>query len=287
MSQTRPAHLRGSEATSRRAGPRSDAGRMRREPTRPAHPPRAKAPAPSARVDAVRRAGRRRLVAIGAAAAAAALVVGGLAIAHSPLFAARNITIVGAPRAQDRAILDASGLFAHPPLVDLNPGAEARAIDRLPSIESARVAVSFPSSVRVTVSERIPVAYVPGPSGGAVVDVSGRVLAEVTHKPAGVVVVDVTRPLPSPGKWFERSDRGLFSVAADVPTNLVGRITNISRTSRDGIVVNMVREPLVIIGPSTQTREKFVALATVLAGVSLTGITSIDLRAPSNPVLTP
>ena len=88
--------------------------------------------------------------------------------------------------------------------------------------------------------------------------------------------------------------RGLDGAIADcsplpreAPTTLVVRIANIARTLRVGIAVTLVNEPVAIFGPPSNAREKFVALATVLAGVSLTGITAIDLRAPSNPVLTP
>ncbi|MGB9113243.1 MAG: hypothetical protein WCF24_11010, partial [Acidimicrobiales bacterium] len=88
------------------------------------------------------------------------------------------------------------------------------------------------------------------------------------------------------GGRFTR-ERGLFAVAAEVPTALLGRIIHVARTRQDGIVVDMKNEPLAIVGSSSDARDKFVALATVLSGVSLAGITSIDLRAPSNPVLTP
>jgi hypothetical protein len=43
----------------------------------------------------------------------------------------------------------------------------------------------------------------------------------------------------------------------------------------------------VIFGSDSGLAEKMVALATVLSKVSLQGIATIDLRAPSDPVLTP
>lgn len=230
---------------------------------------------------------RRRLVAFGGLVALAALSAAGLAIAHSPLFSARQIRIVGATRGEDQAILAVSGLTAHPPLVDINPAAVAHRVEQLSWVETARVAVSFPSSVAVFVTERIPVAFVRLAGGGALVDASGRVLADVGRKPAGVVTVKTDAAVPAPGKWVESGDRALFAIAAQVPTTLVDRIVNIARTRLDGIAVTLVNEPVAIFGRPSNAREKFVALATVLAGLSLTGITAIDLRAPSNPVLTP
>jgi cell division protein FtsQ len=220
-------------------------------------------------------------------AALAALAGASLAIAHSPLFSARHIRIVGTTHGEDRAILSVSGLGAHPPLVDIDPRAAAQAIERLSWVDTAQVAVSFPSSVSVTVTERLPVAYVPSSHGGALVDATGRVLADVGREPAGVVTVDTGVAVPRAGRWFAPSVRGLFAVAAEVPTTLVGRIVAITRTGRDGIVAELAHEPLVIFGPQTDAHAKFVALATVLADVSVAGISAIDLRAPSNPVLTP
>ncbi len=230
---------------------------------------------------------RRRLVVFSGLVALAALSAAGVAIAHSSLFSAREIRIVGTTHGEDQAILAVSGLVTHPPLVDISPAAAAHRIEQLPWVDTARVAVSFPSSVAVTVTERVPVAFVPLARGGALVDASGRVLADVGSKPAGVVTVDTDAAVPAPGEGFGRSDRGLFAVAAQAPTTLVVRIANIARTLRVGIAVTLVNEPVAIFGPPSNPREKFVALATVLAGVSLTGITAIDLRAPSNPVLTP
>ena len=180
-----------------------------------------------------------------------------------------------------------SGLGSHPPLIDINPAADARAIERLPWIDTARVAVSFPSSVAVTVTERVPVAFVPSKGGGALVDASGRVLADVGAKPAGLVTVESDGAPPRPGEKFSHADRGLFTVAAEVPTTLLGRIADIASTRREGIVVDMTHEPLAIFGSSANTPRSSSALATVLSGVSLAGSTAIDLRAPANPVLTP
>lgn len=283
MNTTRAAHLRRSAPGRQR--PRRGRGERRPRPSiRPARP--SSAPR-RPHVEAARLAGRRRLGVLVGVVALAALAGASLAIAHSTLFSARHIRILGATHDEERAILAVSGLDAHPPLIDIDPGADARAIERLAWIDTARVTVAFPASVTVRVTERVPVAFVPLRDGGALVDVTGRVLAEVDAKPAGVVTVESGTAVPRPGRWVERSERELFAVAAEVPMALNGRIADIAETRQDGIVLGMVDEPLVILGSPEEARAKFVALATVLADVSLTGIGAIDLRAPSNPVLTP
>jgi cell division septal protein FtsQ len=244
-------------------------------------------PARKPRVEAARDAGRRRLFTLGGPLALAALCGAALGIAHSPLISAREVRIIGATHGEGRAILAVSGLGAHPPLIDINLAADTRAIERLPWVDTARVAVAFPSSASVTVTERVPVAFVAAGRGGALVDASGRVLADVNAKPAGVVTVESADAPPRPGRSIAQRDRALFAVAAEVPAALLGRIASVASTRRDGVVVKMTNEPLAIFGSPTDAHEKFIALATVLADVSLVGIAAIDLRAPSNPVLTP
>jgi cell division protein FtsQ len=217
----------------------------------------------------------------------AALTCATLAVAHSSLFSARDVRVFGASHGERQAILSVSGLGAHPPLIDIDLSAADHAIERLPWVATARVSVSFPWSAAVTVVERVPVAFVPLRAGGALVDASGRVLADVGRAPAGVVKVESGVDVPRPGRWFGGQERALFAVAAEVPVSLVGRIADLTWSRADGIVVDLQNAPLVIFGSASNARAKFVALATVLSDVSLAGVTSIDLRAPSNPVLTP
>jgi cell division septal protein FtsQ len=281
VNTTRPAHLRRSVPSRRsRSGP---AGRPSTVAKRPGRPAAGGKP----HVEAARRIGRRRLSIVAGLASLAALTCASLAVAHTSLFSARDVRVLGATHGEERAILTVSGLSAHPPLIDIDPSAADHAVERLPWIATARVTVSFPWSAAVTVVERVPVAFVPLPTGGALVDASGRVLADVLREPADIVKVEYAAEVPRPGRWFGGRERALFAVAAQVPLSLVGRITDITWSRRDGVVVDLQNAPLAILGSVENARAKFVALATVLADVSLAGIATIDLRAPSNPVLTP
>ncbi|MGA9077496.1 MAG: FtsQ-type POTRA domain-containing protein, partial [Acidimicrobiales bacterium] len=140
------------------------------------------------RVAVAREAGRRRLRRTVVVIVVVAVAAGLYGLAHLPIVSARHVTVTGAVHTTRTEILAAGGLGGDPPLIDVNTVADAHAIERLPWIKSASVTVSFPSSVRVVVTERRPVAAVALGSGRvAVVDVTGRVLVDDPRRPAGIV----------------------------------------------------------------------------------------------------
>ena len=67
-----------------------------------------------------REAGRRRLVILLGALSLVSVVVIAYAALHSSLFSARHVTIVGNHQTTDQQILDASGMLAHPALLNID-----------------------------------------------------------------------------------------------------------------------------------------------------------------------
>jgi cell division protein FtsQ len=239
------------------------------------------------RAGVARQAGRRRLKGLIGVLLVVAIATGLFAIAHSPLVSARHVTVRGAQHTTRAAILAAGGLAGDPPLIDVNTLADAHAIERLPWVKTASVSVSFPSSARVVVTERHAVAVVRLESGGgALLDVTGRVLADVPGQPSGLVTVEGLAPPPAPG-GRERGAAALLVTAAALPPSLAARVAALKTEPGLGVVAVLRGAPQVIFGPDSGLAEKMVALATVLSKVSLQGIATIDLRAPSDPVLTP
>jgi len=255
--------------------------------------PAAARPAPAAermierRLVVARQAGRRRLRAVVVVVVVVAAGAGLLGVAHSSLISARSVRITGAVHTSRAEVLAASGLGHDPPLIDVNALADAHAIERLPWVDKAVVSVSFPSSVRVVVTERQPVAVARLASGRfALFDVTGRVLADVARPGKGVVPLVGLGAIPVPGGAV-RGAAALFVAAAALPTGLASRVAALAIRPGLGIVAEVRDGPQAILGVTADLREKYVALATVLSDVSLQGIATIDLRAPSDPVLTP
>lgn len=233
-----------------------------------------------------RERGRRRLRAALAALVVLALAAGTDAALHSPLFAARHVVVIGAAETGQEAVLEATGLDRHPPLVDVEPAATARELERLPWVARASVARRWPDTILVRVTERVPVAQVRLSAGGVeLLDATGRVLADEPAPRQGLPFLLGVRPLP-PGAFLPPAERPLCEVAAALPVSLLGDVVGVARQPGAGAVVRLVGGRSALLGGTSDLPLKFVALATVLERANLNGIVTIDLRVPTSPVLT-
>ncbi len=258
----------------------------------PRRAPASGAPAPDPRIRARRVAvararGRRRLAGLAAVLSALLVVTLALVAVHSPLFAARHVEITGAVHTPPAEVLAVTGLGRRPPLVDVNGGADAARLERLPWVASARVEQRWPDSVRVSIVERHAVAALPLPTGNfALADASGRILAEDVAPPPGAFVITGLRSLLPAGATLPTALRRLASLAGELPASLAPAVRAIEETGA-GVELRLSAGPTALLGSDPRPRRQAVALETLLAKVPMTGIAAIDLRVPAAPVLTP
>ena len=147
-----------------------------------------------------RQRGHRRLGVLLSVLAAAGLSAGAVAVLHSRLFAARSVVIAGAVNTSRSEILDSSGLWRRAPPRRCQPGPGDPAPRPPPLGAFAAVSAHWPSTVAVAIVERVPVATTRLASGGyAVLDSTGRVLADEISRPFGLPLVVIGGPVPRPG----------------------------------------------------------------------------------------
>lgn len=239
------------------------------------------------KVEVARSAGRRRLRVLLAALALATVVVLALVVLHSPLLAARHVTIVGAEHTSAADVLSVTGLDRRPPLVDVSTAADASAIDRLPWVERATVMREWPAGIRIAIVERHPVAEVErAPGEYALVDPTGRVLEDTTVRVAGVALLTGARDVPAPGGALGRREDAAVEAAGALPVSLLARVSSVRLGPGEQVVLQLTGGRRALLGPPSDLRAKMVSLATVLARVPLSGVVTIDLRVPADPVLT-
>jgi cell division protein FtsQ len=204
------------------------------------------------------------------------------------LFSARTVAIAGAVHTPRSEMLEVTGLDRRPPLIDVDPAAIERRLDRLPWVSTAAVRVHWPSTVDLDVVERVPVATSPLEGGGfAVLDATGRVLAHQATRPADLPLVALAKISSPPGSSLGAAARPMLAAAAQLPVSLLPRLQEIAVSGSDGIVLHLEGGLEAVIGDDEALAEKFVSLATVLSRVDLDGIGAIDLRVAASPVLTP
>src|SRR5205807_5701300 len=109
-------------------------------------------------------------------------------------------------------------------------------------VRTARATREWPSTVRVVVTERSPVAVAPADGGGwATVDATGRILAVTLPRDPDLPLVSGLPPAGKPGHRLGPEAAGDLAVAAALRPDLRARVTEI--VTRDGGVVEMNLRP--------------------------------------------
>jgi hypothetical protein len=254
-----------------------------RPKTRPPIDPRI-----SARRTAVtRQQGRRRLHVLVGLLIATALLVGGWFLLHSPLFSARAITVVGATHETVEQVEAAADLSSHRPLIDINAGAAAAAIEQLPWVRKATVHVQWPDGVRVVISAEVP-ALTMSTADGKWVEISadGRILSLSATRVPGLMLLTGPHPAGAVGTTLAGTDGPGLSVAATLPPSFRAQVTGVHVEPGGWVQLSMTTPIVVNIGLPTQLTAKYEDVSSILAGAALHDGAIIDVSVPDAPTVT-
>lgn len=243
------------------------------------------------RVEVQRTEGRRRLQRLGIAGGAVAFVASLLWLTTTPLLDVDAISVQGANRTGDAAVLAAIDIQRGDALLTTDIRGASTRLARLPWVATATVRRSWPGTVAVTVVERTPVAAISSKRGGWVlVDAGGRQLATTTEPAVEIVRVAGRALVPAPGVLAGPAYDGALAMAAAIPKSMRGMVQSVW-PKPDGSVDAIVVLPggaiaTARLGAATQIESKLVALASVLERADLANVQVIDLRVPGAPALT-
>ena len=211
------------------------------------------------------------------------LVVIGLTWAAllSPWATVQKIEVTGTNRvafADVRA--EAEGELGHPMLLARTGDIAARvSAERL--IRSVRVQRQWPSTIRVQVVERVPVAALPAGSGVSLVDRDGVEVERAKVAPAGLPRLEVAR-----GADMVPALRGCLAVLRALPPAVSQRLLEIGAESPDGIWLKLRDSKVpngarVEWGDSSDTPRKARVLTALLAQRAV----EYDVRSPGAPAV--
>jgi cell division protein FtsQ len=205
-----------------------------------------------------------------------------LGAAMSPLLDIEQIQVVGAATPEHVAeIQRASGLAVGDPIVTLRPGQAAGRVDDLPWVASATVDRDLPDIVRITVTERVPVAWVKAGSRTVVIDGTGRVLWRADTPPPGLPELLGVADVAGPGGLVRPVV--LPATAAALGPELGARTASVLLD--DGAVtVQVGGGPQLRFGAPTQVAAKARVAAAVLAALGGNPVAYIDVTVPAAPV---
>jgi len=215
------------------------------------------------------------------------------AASQSTLLDVDRILIHGATTTSPQQVAELSGVTLKTPLTSLDLDAAAEAIATLPTVEEVTVRRSWNGTVSVNIVERMPIAQFLMPDHSSIiVDADGRVLAVDALARDGLPVVEGLVASTVAGQWLDSEAVNLATIAAALPED-VARASRTLRAEPDGLRLLLGAVPgdsstssgEVLLGDGRQLSEKFWAVRAFLHGVDLQCLETLDVRAPSVPVV--
>lgn len=219
------------------------------------------------------RASRRLILITGAVVVVGALLA--WLVFFSSVFGARTIKVAGLRVLTTQQVTRAAAISPGSPLIRLDTGAVERRIEELPDVASARVSTSYPSTVTITVVERVPVGVVAVSNGFVLVDKMGDQYRSVPTRPAGLPLFVVP-----PGTSAKDTGGAVATVAVALGTHLRAEITSIQALDPNAISLLLSNGVVVAWGSAAQNDLKAKVLGALL---SQRGQHQIDVSDPSAP----
>jgi cell division protein FtsQ len=198
-----------------------------------------------------------------------------LVLYFTPAMSARNIVVTGTGTVTCEEVLDAAQVRPGTPLLQINTDKVADRVAAIRRVASARVQRQYPSALRITIVERVPVAVKDFPDGPHLFDRDGVDFATAPPPPA-LPYIDVADPGPS-----DRATRAALQVLLALRPEVAGQVAKIAAPSVSSITLTLGDGRVVIWGSTDRTEEKAEKLAALLTQPGRT----YDVSSPDLPTV--
>ncbi|WP_240424057.1 FtsQ-type POTRA domain-containing protein [Microbacterium halotolerans] len=223
---------------------------------------------------------RRRWYWISSLGAVALLIVGTLAAAHSPLFAVRDITVIGADAVDADAIVSALDDQIGTPMPLVDHSAIRAAMLEFPLIETYQVESHPPHELVVRLVERTPVGAIATDAGYTVVDAAGVALTTREGKPEGQPLIDVGDGTSS------EAFAAVGQVLRSLPASLRKQVTEVTASSSQDVTLTLgASNASVVWGNASDSALKAIVLEEVMADRPADGVQEYDVSSPNAVVV--
>ncbi|GAF42623.1 MULTISPECIES: cell division protein FtsQ/DivIB [Rhodococcus] len=203
----------------------------------------------SAAVETPRRPWYRRPSVMGVVGVVVVVALG-LVAWFTPLLSVRETDVAGATSISGEQIRQVLAVPQGQPLLRVDTEGAAQRVAAIPKVASARVQRVYPSTIRVTVTERVPVVFVDSPGGTHLLDAEA-VDYEIAPPPPGVPRL-VTE---SPG-WGDPSTEAAIEVLESMPPQLRGQVGQVAAKSISDISVTLLDGRIVVWGGTEKSERK-------------------------------
>ncbi|MBB2992567.1 cell division protein FtsQ [Mycolicibacterium iranicum] len=189
----------------------------------------------------------------------AVVVVGlGLLLYFTPIMSARSIVVTGVGAVPQEEIVAAAAIAPGTPLLQVNTDAVAERVAGIRRIASARVQRQYPSTLRITIVERVPVVVRDYPDGVHLFDKDGVDFA-TGPPPPGIPYLDTENPGPN-----DPATEAALQVMTSLRPDVASQVGRVSAPSTAAITLTLIDGRTVVWGTTDRTEEKALKLAALL-----------------------
>ncbi|WP_436405526.1 cell division protein FtsQ/DivIB [Mycobacterium asiaticum] len=206
------------------------------------------------------------------------LVVGvGLALIlyFTPAMSARSIVVTGTGVVTREDVLDAARVRIGTPLLQINTNEVADRVAAIRRVASARVQRQYPSALRITIVERVPVVVKDFPDGPHLFDRDGVDFATDPPPPA-LPYIEVENPGPT-----DPATLAALKVLMALRPEVAGQVGRIAAPSVSSITLTLSDGRVVIWGTTDRADEKAEKLSALLTQPGRT----YDVSSPDLPTV--
>ncbi|OBI52236.1 cell division protein FtsQ [Mycobacterium kyorinense] len=199
----------------------------------------------------------------------------GLILYFTPVMSARSIIVTGIGAVTREEVLDAAQVRLGTPLLQINTDGVADRVAAIRRVASARVQRQYPSALRITIVERVPVVVKDFPDGPHLYDRDGVDFATAPPPPA-LPFLDVDNPGPN-----DPATKAALEVLTALRPEVAGQVGRIAAPSVASITLTLTDGRTVIWGTTDRTEEKAEKLAALLTQPGRT----YDVSSPDLPTV--
>ncbi|AFM17910.1 cell division septal protein [Mycolicibacterium chubuense NBB4] len=206
---------------------------------------------------------------------AVAVTALGLLLYFTPIMSARNIVVTGLGAVTQDEVTAAAAVAPGTPLLQVDTDAVAERVADIRRVASARVQREYPSTLRITVVERVPVVVRDYPDGVHLFDKDGVDFA-TGPPPPGVPYLDTEHPGPD-----DPATKAALEVMTSLRPEVASQVGRVSAQSVAAITLTLIDGRTVVWGTTDRTEEKALKLGALLTQPGKT----YDVSSPDLPTV--
>jgi cell division protein FtsQ len=199
----------------------------------------------------------------------------GLVLYFTPLMSARSLVVTGTGVVTREEVVDAAKVALGTPLLQIDTDEVADRVAGIRRVASARVQREYPSTLRITIVERVPIVVKDYPDGPHLFDKDGVDFA-TAPPPPGLAYIDVDNPGPG-----DPPTKAALQVMTSLSPDVVGQVSRIAAPSVASITLMLTDGRTVVWGTTDRTDEKAEKLAALLTQPGRT----YDVSSPDLPTV--